>query len=174
MKKYSFFLFLLLYTVINNIYAESFTLESSSFKANTMIPSKYTCEGDNISPPLTWNNIPPKTQSLALVMEDPDAPDGVWTHWIMFNISPNIKSLSEASEIPPGALQGKNSWGELKYGGPCPGMGVQRYIFTIYALDKIIDLETGTSRTNLLDAITSHVIGSSQLIGLYQKNNPAP
>lgn len=169
MKKYSLILFLLLYVFNYKIFAESFSLESSAFKLNTMIPIQYTCFGTNESPPLNWHDIPEKTQSLALVVEDPDSPNGVWTHWVLFNISPKVTQLDAATPVPEGASNAKNSWGGLGYRGPCPDLGVHRYIFKLYALDKVLNLGQGTTSDLVLNAMTGHVLGSSELVGLYQK-----
>ena len=111
MKKYSLILFLIVWIFNYKIFAADFTLESPAFKLNTMIPAQYTCNGTGESPPLTWYHIPPKTQSLALIVEDPDAPNGVWTHWVLFNISPKLTKLDDGSPTPGGAANGKNSWG---------------------------------------------------------------
>lgn len=169
MKKNSLYLFLFLCLFLNKNFAANLTLESPDFKLNTMIPTKYTCNGDNISPPLTWQDVPTNTQSLALIVEDPDAPEGVWTHWVLFNIPPALNHLEAGSSIPTGAARGKNSWGDLEYKGPCPPVGAHRYIFKLYALDKTLDLGDGTTNDLVMQAMTSHVLGSSELTGLYQK-----
>ena len=169
MKKYSLILFLLLCLVQLNSYAETFTLESPAFKMNTLIPDKYSCKGVDQSPPLVWHHIPPNTQSLVLIIEDPDAPSGVWTHWIVFNIPPTVKHLETGAPIPQGALSGKNSWGSLSYRGPCPpSMEIHRYLFKLYALDTVVNLGEGTTRDILLNTITGHVLGTAELDGLYQ------
>ncbi|KTC91086.1 YbhB/YbcL family Raf kinase inhibitor-like protein [Fluoribacter dumoffii] len=168
MKKYTLLLFLVLSLFHYNSFANTFTIKSSAFKMNSMIPDQYTCNGVDQSPPLTWSNIPPNTQSLALVVDDPDAPDGTWTHWIVFNIPPTVKELGAGAPVPPGASNAKNSWGGLGYRGPCPSLGAHSYHFKLYALDTILDLGDGTTRDIVLNAITGHVIGSAELVGLYQ------
>ncbi|WP_115703374.1 YbhB/YbcL family Raf kinase inhibitor-like protein [Legionella sainthelensi] len=168
MKKHSLFLFLLMYIIQYRSFANSLTLESSAFQMNSIIPVQYTCKGADQSPPLTWHNVPSKTKSLVLLVDDPDAPGGVWTHWILFNIPPTIHRLDAGSPIPPGATTAKNSWGELGYRGPCPPLGAHTYHFKLYALNTVIDLKDDTSRDALLNAITGHVIGSSDLVGIYQ------
>lgn len=169
MKKYSLILFLLLCTVHYKSFAENLTLESPAFKINTFIPNEYTCNGLDQSPPLVWNNIPPNTQSFALIVEDPNAPSGIWTHWILFNIPPTVKQLEAGAPVPPGAANGKNSWGGLGYRGPCPpSIAVHSYVFKLYALDIVLSLGEGTTRDLLLDAMTGHVIGSAELTGFYQ------
>ena len=170
MKKFSVILFLLLYIFNYKIFAaESFTLESSAFKLNALIPDVHTCTGADQSPPLAWHNAPAKSQSFALIMQDPDAPNGVWTHWILFNIPPNVTEIGAGSPVPQGAANGKNSWGGLGYRGPCPPLGAHRYVFKIYALDIVLPIGEGATATTILDAMTGHVLGSSALTGLYQK-----
>lgn len=169
MKKYSLILFLLLYLFNYKIFAENFALESSAFKLNTMIPTENTCHGTDVSPPLNWHDAPAKTQSFALIVEDPDSPNGVWTHWALFNIPPKITQLDAGAPVPVGAANAKNSWGGQGYRGPCPTVGVHRYVFKLYALDNVLTLGDGTTTDLLLRAMTGHVIGSSELIGLYQK-----
>jgi len=167
MKKYS--LFLLLIMIGYNTFAANFTLESPAFELNTMIPDQYTCSGEDLSPPLTWNHVPSKTQSFALVVEDPDSPTGVWTHWLLFNIPANITKLAAGSPAPEGASMGNNSWGSLGYRGPCPPIGAHRYVFKLYALDKVLILGNGAPKDTILQAMTGHVIGTAELVGLYQK-----
>ena len=170
MKKYSLLLFFLLCTVQYHSFAQSLTLESSAFKMNSIIPDAYTCKAGDHSPPLNWNNVPPNTQSLAVIMDDPDSPSGIWTHWILFNIPPTLTQLDAGSAVPQGAATGINSWGSTDYRGPCPPTGVAHtYYFKLYALDTVINLGNGTSRDILLNAMTGHVIGSAELTGLYQK-----
>ncbi|MBL7525122.1 YbhB/YbcL family Raf kinase inhibitor-like protein [Legionella bononiensis] len=169
MKKVSLLLFLFLGLIQVTSYAAEFTLESSAFTPNSMIPNEYTCSGVDTSPPLSWQNIPPNTQSLALVISDPDAPGGEWIHWIIFNIPPTVTKLDAASPLPDGASNGTNSWGTTNYKGPCPPIGAHRYVFTLYALDNLLNLENGASKDDVLNAMTGHVIGNAELIGLYQK-----
>jgi len=152
-----------------NLFAAPFALESSAFKLNSLIPDEFTCHGKNSSPPLAWEHIPPNTQSLALVVTDPDAPAGTWTHWVVFNIPASVHQLDAAGPLPKGAVQAQNSWGSSDYRGPCPPMGMHRYVFTLYALDKPLSLNEGVAKEVALDAMTGHVIGTAQWIGLYQK-----
>lgn len=170
MKRLTLLVFVLLYLLNYKIFAaNNFTLDSSAFTQNAMIPVQYTCNGSNQSPPLSWHNAPEKTQSFALIVEDPDAPGGVWTHWILFNIPAKITSLDAGSPVPEGAANGQNSWGGLGYRGPCPPIGAHRYVFKLYALDKEIAVGDVTIRDVILQAMTGHVIGSTELVGLYQK-----
>jgi Raf kinase inhibitor-like YbhB/YbcL family protein len=167
MKKFNLF-FLLIFCTFKS-FAALFSLASPAFEANGMIPKVFTCNGTNKSPPFFWHNIPEKTLSLALVAQDPDAPSGAWTHWILFNIPPTMNNLSVDAALPEGAAIAKNSWGNAKYQGPCPSLGAHRYIFTLYALDKVMGLNNGVATNTALDAMTGHVIGSAVLTGLYQK-----
>jgi len=145
-------------------------LTSSAFENEGIIPSKYTCEGENINPPLSISEIPENVKSLVLIMYDPDAPGGIWDHWIVVNISPNIKNIEENS-VPSGSDQGTNSWGKNDYGGPCPPSGKHRYFFKLYALDTTIDLAIGGEKDVIEKSMESHVIEKAELIGIYEKKN---
>jgi len=140
-------------------------LISTVFSHNGHIPPKYTCEGENINPPLIVQNIPDETKSLALIVEDPDAPRGVFTHWVVWNISPN-EAIAEKSN--PG-ISGTNSFGKTGYGGPCPPSGEHRYFFRVFGLDDELDLLTGSTKEELLDAMKEHIIANAELMGVYQK-----
>jgi hypothetical protein len=142
-------------------------ITSTAFADNENIPPKYTCDGENINPPLVMSDIPAETKSSVLIINDPDAPAGNWIHWILFNIPSNIIAINE-NEIPAEALQGQNSFGENNYGGPCPPSGTHKYIFTLYALNNILDLEEGVSENEVKDAMENHILESSQLIGFYR------
>jgi len=145
-------------------------IESSAFDEGAFIPRKYTCDGNNISPPLEWSLIPDGTKAFALICDDPDAPMGTWIHWVLFNLPGNINELSE--NIPPldalenGAKQGKNDFRKIGYGGPCPPGGTHRYYFKIYALDEELDVDTGISKKELLKVLSlgSLAYSSSQSI----------
>lgn len=143
-------------------------LASSSFTNNQMIQSKYTCDGENTSPPLTINGIPEKTRSLVLIVDDPDTPVGDWVHWLVWNINPNTGKIAEG-EIPSKAIQGVNDFGENKYGGPCPPSGTHRYQFKLYALDTTLDLPNDTKKIDLETALTGHILDQTMLVGTYQK-----
>jgi Raf kinase inhibitor-like YbhB/YbcL family protein len=150
------------------------SLSSPVFQEGQNIPIKYTCDGQDISPPLTWSEPPSETQSFALIMDDPDAPGGVFTHWLLFNLPADSRELAEAvppqNELPNGTLQGKNDFGAIGYGGPCPPLGpAHHYRFTIFALDQPLDLKAGASRKQVLGAITGHILARGQLIGIYQR-----
>ncbi len=145
------------------------TLYSGAFKDGGLIPPQYTCEGEGISPPLAIDGIPAGTKTLALVVDDPDAPGGTWDHWIVFNIPPSTSAVGPGQE-PPGT-QGDNSWGRPGWGGPCPPSGEHRYIFMLYALDGELGLSAGASRDEVLGAMQGHVLGQAQLVGRYRKAN---
>ena len=146
-------------------------LHSPVFKNMQAIPAIFTCDGENISPPLDWDNVPAEAASLALILEDPDAPSGVFTHWIIFNIPAKMQGLDR--EVPEGghygdqACQGMNDFSNMGYGGPCPPQGEHRYIFTLYALDTVLDLEEGMTKENLLQAMEGHILAQAELTGLY-------
>lgn len=149
------------------------TVESSAFKNGEFIPSIYTCDGANISPPLKWSGIPEGTKSIALICDDPDAPIGDWVHWVLYNIPPETKELKEniPSEkiIKNGAIHGLNDWKKYGYGGPCPPSGIHRYYFKIFALDIKLDLNPGATKKQLLDAMRGHILAQGELMGKYQR-----
>jgi len=146
---------------------------SSAFEPEGMIPAKYTCDGQDISPPLQWDAVPEGAESIALISDDPDAPMGTWVHWVLFNLPPNTKALAENippdKTLPNGAVQGTSDFGRIGYGGPCPPSGTHRYFFKIYALDKIVDLPPGTRKRDLLKAMEGHVLGQGELMGKYKR-----
>jgi Raf kinase inhibitor-like YbhB/YbcL family protein len=147
---------------------------STAFQEGDQIPDRYTCEGQDISPPLAWGEPPGTTQSFALIVADPDAQGGVFTHWVIFNIAPDSRRLPEAiptqDQLPGGALQGKNDFGKTGYGGPCPPSGrAHRYQFTLYALDRALDLKAGASKKQVLGAMQGHVVFQGALVGIYQR-----
>ena len=149
------------------------SLSSPAFQEGEDIPITYTGDGQDVSPSLTWGEPPSETQSFALIMDDPDAPGGVFTHWLLFNLPADSRELLEAvppNELANGALQGKNDFGTIGYGGPCPPPGpAHHYRFTIYALDQALDLMTDASRKQVIDAITGHILARGQLTGMYQR-----
>jgi len=151
------------------------TLTSAAFAHQGAIPTKYTCEGADVSPPLTWIDLPPGSKSLALIVDDPDAPDPAapkmtWVHWVLYNLPPTANGLPEgASVLPAGALQGLNDWQRTGYGGPCPPIGRHRYFFKLYALDTVLpDLGRPTKAT-LEKAMKGHILVQTELTGTYQK-----
>ena len=152
----------------------AFAIRSDAFDADQPIPTRFTCDGDDVSPALSWSDVPDGTQSLALIMDDPDAPRGVFTHWVLFNLPAGARSLPEGvanTERPEsGGIQGRTDFGDIGYGGPCPPPGgPHRYRFTLYALDGLIDLGAGASKQRVLDAVEGHVLAEAQLVGSYQR-----
>src|SRR5688572_27050008 len=156
----------------------SLTLSSSAFAAQREIPSKYTCEGADVSPPLSWDGVPEETQSLVLIVEDPDAPDPAaprrtWVHWIVIDLPPTTRGLREdARELPPGALDGLNDLQRTGYTGPCPPRGRHRYLFRLYALDTKLRL-IKPQRAQLEEALQGHVVARAELMGTYEKKRRA-
>lgn len=147
--------------------AKRFFIKSSDFNDGERIPRRFTCDGDDISPCLEWFNVPDGTVELSLEMHDPDAPvSGGWTHWIIFNISPEITSIA-INSVPDGSKEARNSFGKTAYGGPCPPAGTHRYIFKLYALD--MNLESVSGLNDLHDQIKGHVIGEARLTGKYSR-----
>jgi len=151
----------------------SLALTSGAFATNGPIPKRYTCDGENISPPLAWRDRPGSTAAFALIMDDPDAPSGAFTHWVLFNMPGTAHSLPEAvpttERLDGGALQGENGASRIGYTGPCPPSGTHHYHFTLYALDTALSLGAGASRQQVLDAMQSHILGEGRLIGTYQR-----
>ena len=143
-------------------------ISSPTFEANQTIPSKYTCDGENINPPFQIFDVPAGAKSLVLISDDPDAPMGTWAHWTAWNISPEIKEIAENS-APIGAVEGITSFGNKGYGGPCPPSGTHRYFFKLYALDKALDLPPSAKASDIEKAMTGHILDKTELIGLYQR-----
>lgn len=140
---------------------------SPVFENNQLIPAKYTCDGKDVNPPLRISEVPAGAQSLVLIVDDPDAPRGIWDHWIVYNINPQSTPIEENS-VPEGSIQVVNSFGKKFYGGPCPSSGTHHYYFKLYALD--IKLEQGISSKNELEnAMENHILAQSELVGLYQR-----
>ena len=151
----------------------TFTLSSTAFANGKPIPARYTCDGEDISPPLQWNEPPTGTRSFALVMDDPDAPMGTWVHWVLFDLPPESRALPEAvpsqGTLADGSRHGLNSWGRTDYGGPCPPRGTHRYYFRLYALDAPLGLAVGASREEVLAAMSGHVLAQAELMGTYSR-----
>jgi len=143
-------------------------LTSAAFSEGGTILRKYTCDAENVSPPLSWSGLPDGTMSLAFIMDDPDAPAGTWVHWVLYDIPPDQKDFKEG--IKGVGVEGKNTSGKLGYGGPCPPKGpAHRYYFKIYALDKNLDLNTGATKGDLEKAMRGHILAQGQLMGRYQR-----
>jgi Raf kinase inhibitor-like YbhB/YbcL family protein len=143
-------------------------ITSPVFQHYGMIPSKFTCDGADVSPPLWIGNIPEKTSSLALIVDDPDAPVGTWVHWVVWGILPGTSEIPEDS-VPRGAIQGKNDFGKQRYGGPCPPSGTHRYFFKLYALDAPLAVNSGATKARIEEAMKGHVLAQAELIGHYRR-----
>ena len=143
-------------------------LTSPAFDDGEPIPRKHTCDGEDVSPALHWSSVPDGTRTLALILHDPDAPSGDFTHWVAWNIDPGPGELGEGAPAP---AEGTSGFGRPGYGGPCPppGHGAHRYFHQLYALDTELDLETGASREQLQDALDGHVLGEARLMGTYER-----
>jgi Raf kinase inhibitor-like YbhB/YbcL family protein len=154
---------------------DAMKLESTAFEQNGQIPEKYTCEGGDVPPPLSWSGIPDEARSLVLIVDDPDAPDPAaprmtFTHWLLFNVPKVAPGLPEGADpLPDGAAQGLNDWNREGYGGPCPPIGRHRYFFKLYALDTTLELEQ-PKKAELEAAIDGHVLAQAELIGTYEKH----
>ncbi len=158
--------------------AMSLTLTSSAFESGGKIPAEYTCEGEDISPPLMIGGVPDGTKSLALILDDPDAPDPaapkrVWVHWVVYNLSPGTSALPEGanSSLPAGATDGLNDWKRTGYGGPCPPIGRHRYFHKLYALDTKLPAKPMT-KAELEAAMKGHILAKAELVATYQKGDP--
>ena len=153
------------------------TISSPAFAANGTIPAVHTCEGKDISPTLNWSGVPTGAKSLALIVDDPDAPDPkapkmTWVHWVLYNLPPTATGLAEAigpKDLPPGTLEGTNDWKRTGYGGPCPPIGRHRYFFKLYALDSTLPDLNRPTRDALLKAMEGHILQQTEMIGTYQK-----
>lgn len=150
-------------------------LISTAFNNRDIIPPRYTCDGQDVSPPLTWSPPPADTQSLALICDDPDAPGKTWVHWVVYNLSPSTRFLPEAvpgeSAVAGIGLQGINDFHQLAYGGPCPPGGTHRYFFKLYALDNTLDLQPGATKAELEVAMKGHIIDRGELMGYYTRKH---
>jgi Raf kinase inhibitor-like YbhB/YbcL family protein len=162
-------------------------LSSSAFADGGMIPTPFTCDGTDRSPPLEWSGVPASARALALICDDPDAPAGTWSHWVVFNLPPQVKGLkegvpaeeavakafiegAESVDLPlPEPRQGKNDFGKTGYGGPCPPSGAHRYVFRLYALDRTLELGPSATRAEVLKAIERHILAEGRLSGRYRR-----
>jgi len=144
------------------------TLSSPVFQQNGHIPAKFTCDGADVNPALKIENVPPGAKSLALIVDDPDAPSGIWVHWVVWNLSPDTREIGEHS-VPSGALQGLTDFRKRAYGGPCPPSGTHRYFFKLYALDMTLSLGRDSTKAALEKAMEGHILARSELTGLYTR-----
>ncbi len=151
-----------------NAIVKPMEITSPVFTNNQSIPNKYTCEGDGVNPPLEFKNVPKEAASLALIVDDPDAPSGTWVHWTLWNIDPTTTAILENS-IPFKAIAGQTSSGQNVYGGPCPPSGTHRYFFKLYALDAKLSLSSFSLKEDLEKAMAGHMISQAELVGLYAK-----
>jgi Raf kinase inhibitor-like YbhB/YbcL family protein len=147
---------------------ENFEISSPVFENNGSIPVKYTCDGKDINPPLRVHGVPAGAKSLTMIVDDPDAPRGMWVHWVVWNIGPNTTEIGEDS-VPKGAIQGINDFKKHDYGGPCPPSGTHRYFFKIYALDVVLNLGINSEKEDLVDAMKGHIIAQTQIVGTYKR-----
>ena len=148
-------------------------LTSSAFAESGMIPPQYTCDGQDVSPPLRWESVPEGTGSIALICDDPDAPMGTFVHWVLYDLPADVRELPEnvpaEATLPSGAKQGTSDFGTTGYGGPCPPGGTHRYFFKIYALDAPLELSSGATKAQLLGAMEGHILAQGQLLGKYKR-----
>jgi len=152
----------------NNSKEDEMKIASSAFGQGESIPAKYTCDGENINPPLSITEVPSDAKSLAIIVDDPDAPSGNWLHWLVWNIPPSVVEIKENS-LPAEAIEGKNDFGQIKYSGPCPPTGEHRYFFKVLALDVRLTLSAGASLENFQAAIQGRIIDQAELMGTYRK-----
>jgi hypothetical protein len=148
-------------------WGENMKLTSTAFENNGEIPSEFTCDSDNISPPLSISEVPENAKSLALIMDDPDAPAGTWVHWVVWNIPPDTREIEKGTE--PRGVQGKTDFGSTGYGGPCPPSGTHRYFFKLYALDTELSIPEGSTKQDLEKAMEGHIMEKAQLMGTYKR-----
>ncbi len=155
-------------------------LTSPAFAQGAVIPSRYTCEGEDVSPPLQWRGVPAGARSLVLIVDDPDAPDPAaprmtWVHWVLYNLPPDSTGLPQGTtsrDLPAGTGEGRNDWGRTGYGGPCPPVGRHRYFFKLYALDTVLEGLATPTKAEVEAAMAGHVLEQAQLMGTYQKGDP--
>jgi Raf kinase inhibitor-like YbhB/YbcL family protein len=165
---------------VNLLHAEEFmalTLKSSAFDNGGEIPSRYTCKGEDVSPPLVWTGVPETARSLVLIIDDPDAPDPkapemIWVHWVLYNIPPDVTGLPEGvmpAKLSPGMMEGLNDWNRIGYGGPCPPIGRHRYFHKLYALDTVLEVMNTPTKAKVEAAMKGHVIAQTEFMGTCQK-----
>ena len=157
--------------IFANVYGKEVQMKISStaFENNGQIPKEYTCDGSDVNPPLKFEGIPAEAKSLALIVDDPDAPVGTWVHWVLWNIDPKITDIKE-NTVPSGAQQGTNDFRKRNYGGPCPPSGTHRYFFKLYALDTSLNLGPNVTKSDIESSIKGHILAKTELIGLYKRS----
>jgi hypothetical protein len=150
-----------------------FVLTSPEFVNEEAIPAKFSCDGEDLSPLLEWTDPPDGTQSFALIMDDTDAPGGTWVHWVLYNIPADARSLPDAvptgSTLEDGSSHGRNSWGRMEYGGPCPPSGTHRYFFKLYALDILLEASSEIDNGGLIGLMEGHILAETELMGVYSR-----
>jgi Raf kinase inhibitor-like YbhB/YbcL family protein len=148
-------------------------LTSTAFKEGQPIPSTYTCDGVNVSPPLEWSGVPKSARTITIIADDPDAPGGMWVHWVLYNLPADniglVENLPAAEKLVAGGFQGKTDFGTIGYGGPCPPSGTHRYFFKIYALDGDLSLTAGATKAEVEKAMEGHIVSQGQLMGTYRR-----
>lgn len=151
----------------------SIKLTSTAFKEGELIPRQYTCDGVNVSPSLEWSGAPKTARTLVIIADDPDAPAGTWVHWVLYNLPADnigmVENLPATDELRAGGFQGKNDFGKIGYGGPCPPSGTHRYFFKIYALDSQLSLKAGATKAEVEKSMEGHVVSQGQLMGMYRR-----
>lgn len=147
---------------------DTLSISSPVFSHDGAIPARYSCGGNDVSPPLVIEKVPPAAQTLALIMDDPDAPMGIWVHWVVWNIPAQTRKIIE-NGLPPNASQGKNGWMRNSYGGPCPPSGTHRYFFRLFALDTTLQLGSSTTKADLERAMQGHILARGVLMGTYRR-----
>ena len=143
-------------------------ITSSAFEDSGPIPQKYTCDGGDTSPHIFISDVYPRAKSLALIVDDPDAPGGTWIHWVVWNIRPSVKEIPEGS-VPNGGIEGRTSFGRKGYGGPCPHSGVHRYFFKLYALDTVLNIPLTSTVEKLEEAMKGHIVADAKMMGTYSR-----
>ncbi len=155
-------------------FMQKIEVRSSAFGEGERIPSDFTCDGADMSPPIEWSGVPASAQSLAIIADDPDAPSGNWTHWLVYDLPPDLTHLpagiAAGEALPGGALQGRTDFRKTGYGGPCPPSGEHRYFFRVYALDAMLHLKSGVSKQELLRAMQGHILAEGALMGTYDRS----
>ena len=148
-------------------------LTSVAFQQGQPIPRQYTCDGINVSPPLEWSGVPKSARTIAIIADDPDAPSGTWVHWVLYNLPADnigvVENVPSTETLKAGAFQGKNDFGKIGYGGPCPPSGTHRYFFKVYALDSDVPLTAGATKADLEKAMSGHIVLQGQLMGTYRR-----
>jgi len=160
-------------TAANQQQKPEIKLTSNAFKEGEAIPRGYTCDGANVSPPLEWTGVPKTAKTIAIIADDPDAPSGNWVHWVLYNLPADglglIENTPQTETLRGGGVQGKNDFGKIGYGGPCPPSGTHRYFFKFYALDSELTLKPGATRAEVEQAMEGHILGRAQLMGTYSR-----